>query len=398
VRSLAFVLALLVGLLIRLAVLQLPVTPNIAIRTSPLYIAFDVGLFRPSGWQSNALMKLPNLLCAGGLTILLYRTTEGRTKSSAQARWAALAIWLNPALIFDDALGSAAMVIALPAVMALIVAHRPSPLAAGILGSLSAGLSPAGALIVPAMFVAVKSVGSRLGLTRMAAGLAAGTALALSLLMFTGNLGRELRAFRDFYLRGDLLSIYATNGWWILSWALGVKHLIPYAKPLAALRVLTEPVAVPKSLVIAGRRIPPLHPPVVAATIAAIWCLRACWNTLGSIRLSLHAALAALTMHIAWVVLLGMQPNQVIEVPLLALAAALEPAFRPVFYAVTVIVALNINLFDGIGFGHWAIPRSITFIDASVIVAAANVIVLFWFSGLLRDIAVQSRGAYGPTA
>jgi hypothetical protein len=85
-------------------------------------------------------------------------------------------------------------------------------------------------------------------------------------------------------------------------------------------------------------------------------------------------------------------------VPLLALAAALEPAFRPVFYAVTVIVALNINLFDGIGFGHWAIPRSITFIDASVIVAAANVIVLFWFSGLLRDIAVQSRGAYGPTA
>ena len=122
-----------------------------------------------------------------------------------------------------------------------------------------------------------------------------------------------------------------------------------------------------------------------------IWCIRACWNTLGTIRLSLHAALAALTVHIAYVVLMGMRPSQVLEVPLLALAGALEPAFRPVFYVVTVIVALNMNLFDGIGGGMgWAIPRGITFIDASVIVAAANVMALFWLSGLLRDLAAES--------
>jgi hypothetical protein len=47
---------------------------------------------------------------------------------------------------------------------------------------------------------------------------------------------------------------------------------------------------------------------------------------------------------------------------------------------------------------HWAIPRGITFIDASVIVAAVNVIALFWLSGLLRDLAAESRGAYSPTA
>jgi hypothetical protein len=36
-----------------------------------------------------------------------------------------------------------------------------------------------------------------------------------------------------------------------------------------------------------------------------------------------------------------------------------------VFYVVTVIVALNMNLFDGVGAGmRWAIPRGITFIDA----------------------------------
>ena len=86
-----------------------------------------------------------------------------------------------------------------------------------------------------------------------------------------------------------------------------------------------------------------------------------------------------------------------LEVPLLALAAALEPALRPVFYVVTVVVALNMNLFDGVGSGmRWAIPRDITFIDASVIVAAVNVMALFWLSGLLTDLAAESRGALQP--
>lgn len=395
-RSPAFVVALLVGLLIRLAALQLPIAPSVATRASAEYLLqIDSGYSPLSAWQ----VKLLYLIAAGALAFLLYRVTERRTKSVTHARWAALAIWLNPALILSgEAMGTMKPLVLLAVVLALTVAHRPAPLAAGILGGLAAGLSPEGVLVVPALSVAVRSLGLRLGSMRAVVGLATGAALPLSMLILRGRLDRELTLLRDFYLRGDLLSIYATNPWWILSWAHGVRHMLPQAKPLAALRVTTDTVPVPKSLVIAGRRIPLLHPPVVAAAIAAIWCLRACWNTLGSIRLSLHAALAALTMHIAWVVLLGMQPNQVIEVPLLALAAALEPAFRPVFYAVTVIVALNINLFDGIGYGHWAIPRSITFIDASVIVAAANVIVLFWFSGLLRDIAVQSRGVYGPTA
>jgi hypothetical protein len=162
---------------------------------------------------------------------------------------------------------------------------------------------------------------------------------------------------------------------------------------------MTEPVAVPKSLTITGRKIPLPHPPLLAAIVAATWCVRACWKALGTVRLSLHAALAALTVHIAYVVLMGMKPSQVLEVPLLALAGALEPALRPLFYVVTVIVALNMNLFDGVGNGmRWAIPRGITFIDASVIVAVVNVMALFWLSGLLRDLAAESRGAYSPTA
>jgi len=400
VRSPVFLAALLVGLLIRLAALQLPVTPDIATRTSPFYIAYDVGTaVSQGGWHSNALIKLPGLMCAAALAVLLYRVTASRTGSVNHARWAALAVWLNPALILNgEALGSGAPLVMLPAVMALLVAHRGAPLAAGIFGGI-AGLSPDGALVLPAVAVAVHSLGPRLGLTRAAAGAVLGAGIALSRLALGGRPGHVVTAMREFYLRGDLLSVYAANLWWILSWAHDVRHLVPQAKPLVALRVMTEPVAVPKSLTIAGRKIALLHPPLVAAAAAGIWCIRACWNTLGSIRLSLHAALAALTVHIAYVVLLGMKPSQALEVPLLALAGALEPAFRPVFYVVTVIVALNINLFDGVGAGmRWAIPRGITFIDASVIVAAANVMALFWLSGLLRDLAGESRGAYSPTA
>jgi hypothetical protein len=401
VRSPVFLVALLVGLLIRLAALQLPITPGIAIRTSPHYIDHYVdsgGL--PGGWHWNALIKLPGLMCAAALTVLLYRVTASRTGSVNHARWAALAIWVNPALILNgEASGSGAPLVMLPAVTALLVAHRGAPLAAGIFGGIAAGLSPDGALVLPAVAVAVHSLGPRLGLTRAAAGAVLGAGVALSPLALGGRLDHAATAMREFYLRGDLLSAYAANLWWILSWAHGVRHLVPHAKPLVALRVMTEPVAVPKSLTIAGRKIPLLHPPLVAAAAAVIWCIRACWNTLGSIRLSLHAALAALTVHIAYVVLMGMKPSQVLEVPLLALAGALEPALRPLFYIVTVIVALNMNLFDGVGAGmRWAIPRGITFIDASVIVAAVNLMALFWLSGLLRDLAAESRGAYGPTA
>jgi hypothetical protein len=401
VRSPVFLAALLVGLLIRLAALQLPVTPDIATRTSPFYIAYDGGTaVSQGGWYSNALIKLPGLMCAAALAVLLYRVTASRTGSVNHARWAALAVWLNPALILNgEALGSGAPLVMLPAVMALLVAHRGAPLAAGIFGGIAAGLSPDGALVLPAIAVAVHSLGPRLGLTRAAAGTALGAGVALSPLALGGRLDHAVTAIREFYWRGDLLSASAANLWWILSWAHGVRHLMPHAKPLAALRAMTEPVAVPKTLTIASRKIPLPHPPLLAAAVAAMWCLRACWNTLGTIRLSLHAALAALTVHIAYVVLMGMKPSQVLEVPLLALAGALEPALRPVFYVVTVIVALNINLFDGVGAGmRWAIPRGITFIDASVIVAAANVMALFWLSGLLRDLAGESRGAYSPAA
>jgi hypothetical protein len=77
--------------------------------------------------------------------------------------------------------------------------------------------------------------------------------------------------------------------------------------------------------------------------------------------------------------------HQLLEIPLLVLAAALRPAFRPLFFVVSGIVALNINYIYGAGLGiGWAAPRMITGIDLSVLLSFFNVGVLVWFARLLR--------------
>jgi len=92
------------------------------------------------------------------------------------------------------------------------------------------------------------------------------------------------------------------------------------------------------------------------------------------------------------------EQHQLFEVPLLALAASLRRRLRPVFAAVSAIVALNINYIYGAGLGMgWAVPRMMTGIDLSVLVAFVNVGVLFWFARRLRDEARADRQASAAT-
>jgi len=55
---------------------------------------------------------------------------------------------------------------------------------------------------------------------------------------------------------------------------------------------------------------------------------------------------------------------------------------------VSAIVALNLNLFYGISEDTgWAIPRTLTVIDASLVLAAINCAALVWHLGRLRIVA-----------
>jgi hypothetical protein len=106
------------------------------------------------------------------------------------------------------------------------------------------------------------------------------------------------------------------------------------------------------------------------------------------------AALGAFTIHAFFVLSVNMhEHHQLFEVPLLVLAAALRPGFRPLFVTVSGIVALNINYIYGAGLGMgWNAPRMITGVDLSVLVAFVNVGVLIWFAHRLsREATADAR-------
>ena len=86
-------------------------------------------------------------------------------------------------------------------------------------------------------------------------------------------------------------------------------------------------------------------------------------------------------------------------VPLLALAAAGRDGFRPIFLAVSAIVALNLNLFYGISEDlGYAIPRGVTVVDLTVVVATANCGVLAWHAARFRSECSTAAGRHPAPA
>ena len=80
------------------------------------------------------------------------------------------------------------------------------------------------------------------------------------------------------------------------------------------------------------------------------------------------------------------------SVPLLTLAAAGRPRFVPVLVAVSLVFGLNLNVFYGVSEGvGYAIPRSLTPIDLTVILAVANSAVLAWHAAVLRRECLVDR-------
>ena len=79
--------------------------------------------------------------------------------------------------------------------------------------------------------------------------------------------------------------------------------------------------------------------------------------------------------------------------PPLALAAAALPAWRGMFWLLSGIFALNLNLFYGFGDGvGYAVSRTMTGIDASVWLSIGNIAAFVWFA---RKLAATLRDPGG---
>jgi hypothetical protein len=343
------------------------------------------GLFPtyPNDWRLVAALKLPGLLAGALLAALVYDAVRRATGRLDLARAATLACWLNPALILNgEVLGYLDPLMMLPALLSLVLAHQGRPALAGCALAAAALTKPQGALMAPAVLLAVWSVSGWVALGRaVIAGAATGLAIFLPYVL-VGAVPNALNAFWSF-ARRDLLSAQAANVWWIANWLERTRHLIAehgvpgaYFVPVKGVMALSTFLESgwpnPRPVATAG---------IVATVIWGVWSLRQTRD------LGHHAALAALTVHAYYTLGVAVHEHHVLlAVPLLAVAAALHARYRGLFVVITVIAALSMNMFYGIGRGiGWAVPRGITGLDLSVVNSFANVAAFIWFLWLVSQ-------------
>lgn len=344
------------------------------------------GLLFPDYPDSTALLvavKLPVLMANAALTALLFWIVRRVGGRDGPARWAALTYWLNPATIAGgEMLGYVDPLYTLPAIAGLALAYFERPFLAGALAAIAIGTKPQGILIGPAFALLLWQTGGWKSIARAAATSTATLAAIALPFAVRGALPNMWLAFGAFDSRRDTMSAYAANIGWIVNWWLRSRFGVPELGARAFLQMVPRPLAISRfrELGYPDPRLPG-RAAVIAATAWALWSARR------SRDLAIAAAVGAFTVDAFFVLSVGVhEHHQLFAVPLLVLAAALRPALRPLCLVFSAIVALNINAIYGIGIGlGWAVPRTLTGVDLTVVLAFVNIGVLVWFARLLRD-------------
>lgn len=345
----------------------------------------------PNDWRLTAAVKVPGLLAGACLTALLYGATCQLTGREETARIAALAWWLNPAAILNaEVLGYLDALLMLPAVGALWLIHERRFWWAGCTIALAVFTKPQAVLIGPVTLLALARAGGWPALAQATAAGVATTTAIFAPFVLVGALPNALLALSSF-ARTDILSGNAANVWWIVNWLERAWHLIPrlgfpqsYFVPVARVMALTT------FLELGWANPRPFATAAVLALVAS-----ALWRRRHADEVTQHAALAAFTVLTYFTLAIGVHENHIIlALPFLLLAAVRQRALRPLFIVLSLSAALNMNLFYGLGRGvGWALPRTATFLDASVILSFVNLAALVWFAGLLaRSAAAPGTG------
>jgi hypothetical protein len=335
-------------------------------------------------WLTIAI-KVPLVLCELGFILLAFAIVRSGIDAAA-ARWVAAAYWLSPAAIFDASmLGYLDPLFVLPAVASIVAGASAWPFIAGALFAVAV-LTKAQALIMaPALAVALWASGERRarGLPFVRAATGGGvTALAIIMPVVSVGAGPNMIGALQSLTRHDLLSGNACNLWWIVGWVLRVRY------SFASLGLW--PAIVAPARILAISRVVELGYPnprlvgMVFTTSAVVWAM---WTARRARDQMVMFALAAFIVHAYATLSAQVHENHVFPtIPLLAIAAAARPRLRPVFWAMNVIVALNLNLFYGVSehVDGWAVPRGITVIDLTVWLALINCGVLVWHAARLN--------------
>jgi len=334
----------------------------------------------PNTTALNVFIKLPALVSEIGLAWLLFWLARRQLGVDA-ARWAATAYWLNPAaLINASVLGYLDPQFALPAVGAVAAGASGWPALAGALVGVAVLTKPQGIFIIPAVALALWMMGRPdRRVARFAAATAGGgavTAAVVAPIVRAGGSANMVAALGEL-AHHDMVSANACNLWWVVDYVLRVRFSVHDVGVWAALTAQNRILGISRMIEIGFPNPQPIG--LALTAIAVVWALWAAARR-RSMDLWLLAALAAFTVHAYTTLSVQVHENHLFgAVPLLVVAAAGRRAFRPVLVVVSAITALNLNVFYGFGDGvGYAIPRDVTLIDLSVVLAVANCAALAW--------------------
>ena len=357
------------------------------------HLALNGGRFENDVALTETLKGAVVLLDAvlAGLVFVAVR----RAANAATGWWAAMAYWLNPAVLLITTLGYVDVLVGIPAAGAVVAASCGRPWLSGALFAAAVTTKPQALFVGPVVALALWNAGGGAGLARVRAGVAAAAIAAAVIAAPVVAAGKTYYMLRSVaVLAGhDMLSALAFNLWWI------VGYLFTAAAARAGgvgAALLTPPEIVTHGYVMA-RGFP--NPRLIALpllAVAVVWALTAARDARD---LGLHAALGAFI--VVSYVTLSVQVHEnhfFLALPLLAIAASLRPAFKPVFAALSLSFALNLYVLFGLrGNGAPASVLTFTGIDLSVPLAAINCALFGWFAVVLRRECADPGWSAGPT-
>ena len=326
-------------------------------------------------WQLTALVKTPGLLAEIGFVVALL--TWGRRRFGDGAVWAALAFWVNPAIILNGAvLGYLDAQMAVPAALALLAASAGQPGLAGALAAVAVLTKAQAVFVLP--FAALLALNAADGWRSRALGrFLAGGAIASAVLILPIVLrGATANMFQAIGRLGahDMLSGNAMNVWWIITWALRAAFALD-AGWWAAASIRMRILGVTRFREIGYPNPKPIGAAIVIATSA--WAL---WRVRRSASPALVALAATWATYAYTMFNVQVHENHLyLAVPVAAIAAGLDGRFRSIFYGISAITAVNMYMFYGFGEG-WppVINHRWTGIDLTVLLAMANVAYFVW--------------------
>jgi hypothetical protein len=193
--------------------------------------------------------------------------------------------------------------------------------------------------------------------------------------------------------RHDMLSANACNLWWIVGYVLRALYSVGSMGLWGAFTAPTKILGISRTVELGYP-----NPRVIGAVLATSAMCWGLWTARRARDPFLIAAVAAFMVHAYATLSAQVHENHLFAaVPLLVVAGAGRPGFRPVMWTVSTIVALNLNMFYGISeyIQGYAFPRTLTVIDATVILALVDCATLAWHAGVLsRESAVSSAPAF----